>query len=265
MTAGAIDALRAERVHVLELIDSLADDEWQLPSDCEGWRVQDVIAHMSAVFVTVCGGETARADPPSDDAERNADAAVEERRYWSTFDVAAEYERSSEAAIAALAALQEPPMADTVIPLGNLGHHPMHVLADALVFDHYCHLRHDLLAPGGPLARPDLPSDDLRLDPAVTWMLAGLPQMCADGLAPLDRPIDLVFEGPGGGTWHLRPGSPLVEVVPGSAADAAATVTSNAHDFVSWGTARRPWRELGVQISGDEVYAAKILDGVNII
>ncbi|TVR24994.1 MAG: maleylpyruvate isomerase family mycothiol-dependent enzyme [Ilumatobacter sp.] len=265
MTAAAIDALRAERQHVLDLIESLSDEEWQLPSDCDGWRVQDVIAHMSAVFVTVSGGDTAKADPPSDDAERNADAAVEERRYWSSADVGAEYERSSATAIDALAGLQSPPLSDTVIPLGNLGHHPMHLLADALVFDHYCHLRHDLIAPGGPLARPDLPSDDLRLGPAMTWMLAGLPQMCAEGLSVLDRPVDLVFEGPGGGTWHLVPGTPFVSVVEGPAEDAAATVTSNAHDFVSWGTARRPWRELGVQVHGDEPYAALILDAIDII
>ncbi len=265
MTRAAIDALRAERGNVLDLIASLSDDEWQLPSDCDGWRVQDVIAHMSAVFVTVSGGTTARAEPPTDDAERNADAAVEERRGWDTAAVAAEYERSSETAIAALAGLQEPPMADTVIPLGNLGHHPMHLLADALVFDHYCHLRHDLLAPGGPLQRPELPSDDLRLRPTMTWMLAGLPHMCAEALTILDRPVELVFEGPGGGTWHLRPGTPLVEVVEGPGTDVAATVHSNAHDFVSWGTLRRPWRELGVQVSGDEVYAAAVLDAINII
>lgn len=265
MTAAAIDALRAERGHVLDLIASLTAADWEAPSDCAGWRVQDVIGHMSAVFVAVSGGATAQADPPTDDAERNADAAVDERRGWTSAEVAAEYERSSEAAIAGLAALQGTPMGDTVIPLGNLGHHPMHLLADALAFDHYCHLRHDLIAPGGPLVRDPLPSDDLRLVPTMTWMLAGLPQMCAEALRIVDRPLQLVFEGPGGGTWHLIPGDPFVEVVAGPADEPAATVVSTAHDFVSWGTTRRPWRELGVRISGDERYAAQVLDGINII
>ena len=31
--------------------------------------------------------------------------------------------------------------ATTVVPLANLGSHPLHLLANALVFDHYCHLR----------------------------------------------------------------------------------------------------------------------------
>jgi uncharacterized protein (TIGR03083 family) len=265
MSAEAIDALHAERALVLDLIGSLTDDEWQLPSDCAGWRVQDVIAHMSAVFVTVSGGTTARAEPPSDDAERNADAAVDERRAWSASDVAAEYERSSEAAIAGLAAMQGTPMGDTVIPLGNLGSHPMHLLADALAFDHYCHLRHDLVQPGGPLERSPLPADDLRLRPTMLWMLAGLPQMCADALTVLDRPIDLVFEGPGGGTWSIVPGTPFVSVEPRGADGAVATITSSAHDFVSWGTKRRDWREMGVGIEGDADYAAAVLDAINII
>jgi uncharacterized protein (TIGR03083 family) len=265
MSAEAIDALSAERALVLDLIGSLTDDEWQLPSDCDGWRVQDVIAHMSAVFVTVSGGTTARAEPASDDAERNADAAVDERRAWSSNDVAAEYERSSEAAIAGLAAMQGTPMGDTVIPLGNLGSHPMHLLADALAFDHYCHLRHDLIQPGGPLDRPPLPVDDLRLRPTMLWMLAGLPQMCADALALLERPVDLVFEGAGGGTWSLKPGAPFVSVDPGHAGDAAATITSAAHDFVSWGTKRRNWRDMGVRLEGDTDYAATVLDAINII
>ena len=161
--------------------------------------------------------------------------------------------------------MNDEPMASTVIPLGNLGQHPMHILANALVFDHYCHLRWDLLRPHGPLERPALPSDDHRMAPIMEWMLGGLPQMCAAGLAVVDRPVNLVFEGPGRGTWALRPGDPFVTITPGAAADAAATVTSTGHDFVCWGTARRPWRDMGVRVSGDEAYAARVLDAVNVI
>ena len=265
MSAPAIEALLAERALVLELIGSLRDDEWTLPSDCAGWRVQDVVAHMGATFVTVSGGTTARAEPPSDDAERNADAAVDERRGWTPAQVAAEYETASTAAIHALTALQEPPMRDTVVPLGNLGSHALHLLADALVFDHYCHLRHDLLAPEGPLDRSPLPSDDLRLRPTLTWMLAGLPQMCAEALASVDRPVTLVFDGACVGAWTIRPGAPLVTIEEGAAPDAAATVTTDAHAFVSWATKRRDWRTMGVRIDGDEAYAGRVLDAVNVI
>ena len=62
-------------------------------------------------------------------------------------------------------------MAEVVVPLGNLGSHPLHLLANALVFDHYCHLRHDMLGPNGPVDRPDFPIDELRIAPILDWML----------------------------------------------------------------------------------------------
>ena len=44
-----------------------------------------------------------------------------------------------------------------------------------------------------------------------------------------------------------------------------ATISSSAHDFVSWGTQRRNWRDLGVTIDGDTDYAAAVLDAMNVI
>lgn len=44
----------AERRSLVELLESLTDDDWNHPSLCEGWRVRDVVAHL------VTG-----ADPPS--------------------------------------------------------------------------------------------------------------------------------------------------------------------------------------------------------
>ena len=53
-------------------------------------------------------------------------------------------------------------------------------------------------------------------------------------------------------------------VTEGAAKDAAATVTSNTHDFVIWGTQRRPWSTL-TTITGDADYAGRVLDGIKII
>ena len=265
MSKQAMAALGDERRLVLDLIDGLTPAEWGAASDCAGWRVQDVVAHMSAVYKSIAGGPVAGDPDHPGDAERGADAGVDERRGWSAAQVAAEYREWSEKGVAALGAMNDEPMASTVIPLGNLGEHAMHILANAIVFDHYCHLRWDLLRPNGPLARAALPSDDARLGPIMEWMLGGLPQMCAAGLSVVDRPVNMIFEGPGGGTWVLRPGEPFTTVAPGADPDAAATVTSTAHDFVCWGTARRPWRDMGVGVSGDGTYASRVLDAVNVI
>lgn len=265
MTKQAIVALNAERGLVLELVASIEPNEWDAPSDCFGWRVRDVIAHLGALFHSVGEPSAVARAEGTDDAERQADAGVNQRRSWSIEDVVAEYAEWSEKAIALLAGFQEPPMADRVIELGNLGSHPMHLIANAFVFDHYCHLRWDLLRPHGPLDRPPLPKDDLRLQAAMEWMLGGLPQMSAAGLKGVDRTINLVFEGPGGGEWVIAPGTPLVTITPGHDGAGAATITSTADDFVCWGTTRRPWRSMGVRLDGNEPYAAEILDTFNVI
>jgi uncharacterized protein (TIGR03083 family) len=258
-------ALAAERDEAVRLIDSLTDAEWALPSECAGWSVKDVVAHMGAVYKSVAGGAVARATDTPNDAERNADAGVDERRSWSTADVVAEYHEWSEKCLGALAQMNEEPTASTVVPLGNLGSHPLHILANALVFDHYCHLRWDLLAPNGPLRRASLPCDDARMAPILEWMLGGLPQMCAPQLAFMDRPVNFVFTGAGASTWALRPGAPHGSCTPGADEDATATVTSTAHDFVCWGTQRRRWSDMGVQLAGDVDYGRRVLDAVNVI
>ena len=194
MSKQAMAALTQERDLVLALIDSLTPDEWTAASDCAGWRVQDVVAHMSAVYKSIAGGPAARDDDHPGDAERGADAGVNERKGWSAVEVAAEYREWAEKGLGALGAMNEEPLASTVIPLGNLGEHPMHILANALVFDHYCHLRWDVLAPHGPVNRAALPRDAERIEPILEWMLGGLPQMGATELAVVDRPIDLVFD-----------------------------------------------------------------------
>jgi hypothetical protein len=55
-----------------------------------------------------------------------------------------------------------------------------------------------------------------------------------------------------------------VALTEGGSPDAAAVVRSTDHDFVIWGTRRAPWRDL-VQITGDEDYATRVLDAINII
>ena len=264
MTALAIDALHAERELALEIGRSLTAEEWLLPSDCAGWRVLDLFAHMGATGRSIVApGTVATVDSP--DVERQADAAVDERRSRSPHEILAEYEEWSAKMIEVFAGMQSEPMATTVIPLGNLGSHPMHILADALVFDHYCHLRHDLLAPNGPLRRATLPSDDLRLTPTIGWMLGGLPQMSEAALRVVDRTFTLQLDGPGGGVWTISPGEPIVTITPGDAQDAAARASSTTHDFVCWGTQRRNWRACDVVVVGDEEYGAAVLDAINVI
>ncbi|MFI1968291.1 hypothetical protein BLA24_10685 [Streptomyces cinnamoneus] len=43
-------AIAAERRELADLLEGLRADEWNTPSLCEGWRVREVVAHMSMGF-----------------------------------------------------------------------------------------------------------------------------------------------------------------------------------------------------------------------
>lgn len=261
MTKQAIAALAAEVERAHQLIATLTPEEWHAPSACTGWRVQDVVQHMAAVFQQI-------ADPTSIDvgdsgkAEAAAEVPVRARRDWTVQQVIDAYDEWSDKGIAALTALQDPPMADAVVPIADLGSHPMHLLANAIVFDHYCHLRHDIGAAVDRAAA--LPRDADALHATLQWMLAGLPQMCAAELAAAPaRSLNLTFEGPGGGSYVLAPGDGGWTVTEGTA-DGAPVVRSSVHDFVSWGTKRADWRDHTTGDVGDPEVAA-VLDAINVI
>ena len=261
MTAAAIPALETQVRHAKELFITLTPAEWATASGCEGWRVQDVVQHMAAVFQQI-------ADPASIDsgdsgrAEVSAEVPVQARKDWTIDEVVAAYDEWSEKGVAALAALQEPPMSETVVPLSDLGSHPLHLLGNAIVFDHYCHLRHDIGAAVDRAAM--LPREDDALTATREWMLAGLPQMCAVELgAVAPQAVNVVFEGPAGGSFLLAPGSDGWTVSEGADPD-APTIFTSVHDFVSWGTRRSDWRD---EVTGDtdNPDVASVLDAINII
>ena len=143
MSKQAITGLEAEIARAKELFASLTEEEWQATSGCDGWRVQDVAQHMAAVYQQIAAPETIDAGD-SGKAEVAAEVPVQERKDWTPQQVMTAYDEWSEKGLAALRALQDPPMADTVVPLSDLGEHPLHLLGNAIAFDHYCHLRHDI-------------------------------------------------------------------------------------------------------------------------
>jgi uncharacterized protein (TIGR03083 family) len=264
MSTLGVEGLRAERDATLTIAKSLTDDEWNAPSDCAGWAVRDVVAHMGSVLHGVV-------DPSvmpdlTGGTENGMEAPVAVRRGWTVEEVLAEYETYSGQVADLGASLQDPPMADTMLPMGDLGTHPMAIMPSTFLFDVYCHLRNDILKPNGPIDRPEPARDEKRLAPTIEWMLAGLPWMCAEQLAFVDKPVTLVLTGAGGGTWTIGPGGDegRVLVREGSSPGAVATITSDSHDFVIWGTQRRPWNAL-TKIDGDAAYAARVLDGIKII
>jgi len=263
MSYEAVVSVGRSIAEVKEVLQSLTPQEWAMPSGCSGWSVRDLVAHMSSNYAEIIQPSPPPAEPLDLPAEAMMDLLVDARAEWTNQQVLDEYLQFCDAALAAFAAMRDEPVASTVIPLADLGEYPTHQLADAFAFDHYCHLRVDLLAPHGPIERSVSTVDDELLGPAVGWMLTGLPKMQPNLHNDLHGVIRLNLTGPGGGTWDIaRVGDGIVVSSPSG--DPGCTVTSSAHDFVIWGTARASWRDM-CAVDGDTAIAAAFLDALNII
>ncbi len=255
-------ALRADRSALLTLAADLQDDEWGAPSDCAGWRVQDVVAHLANTCRAVADPQSLPAGVDGD-VEATADAQAAAHRHWAPEEVLEDYEQISAAALGLLESFQKPPHTDTIVPIEDLGRYPLHLVANALAFDHFCHLRNDILAPNGPIDRPAPPADEARVGATLEWLAAGLPQMSVALADVVDDPVTLDLTGAGATRWVIaRDPSGSITVTPGDRV--AVTVTSPATEFIIWATRRRPWRERDVRIEGDADYAASVLDAIHL-
>ena len=92
MTSQAVDALQKIHIQVEKVIDGMDQSDWQLQSLCEGWRVQEVFAHMSSNMK-----EAINPTPPPETpqepmkAEEAMEALVEPRRDWTAQELLDEY------------------------------------------------------------------------------------------------------------------------------------------------------------------------------
>ena len=240
MTSGAADALRADRADLLDICAGLSDAEWKAESGCAGWSVQDVVAHMGALYWLMVDGSTLP-DTSGLPTERAQDVIVEARRSWSSAQVLEDYANVSKQAIDMCASLEEQ---DFELALGDLGTYPASVVPNAYAFDHYTHIRADLFAPRGPLTAALPASDERRLVPALDWIAAVLPQQNASLVASLPGAVELVVTGVAARVIKVGDG------------DVVATVESDAPSLVRWASQRGSWDDLGVKASGDEAALA---------
>ena len=231
----ATDGLEADRAALLQICAGLAEDDWRAPSGCAGWTVQDVVSHMAALYWLVVD-RSKLPDVGDMPTERAQDAYVESRRSMTAEQVLADYELVSAEAIPRLASLGDQ---DFELPLGDLGTYQASTVPTAYSFDHYVHIRMDLVAPRGPLAGPPPPSDELRLVPALDWIAAALPQQSAAALADLDGVVEFVVSGPAARTIVAGSGEPLGQV------------SMAAPAFIRAITQRGDWAEAEIKSTGD--------------
>jgi uncharacterized protein (TIGR03083 family) len=233
--SSAIDGLKADRDALVELCHGWRHEDWSQPSGCPGWTVQDLVAHMGALFWIVV--DPARlADTTGLPTEEAQEVHVKARRSMTPVEVLADYENVSTAAVETLTALAGQ---DFELPLGDLGTYPASVVPTAFCFDHYVHIRADLFVPRGPLAGPVPPSDELRLAPTLDWVEAALPQQNRQIVDALSGAVDIVLTGPGARTITLGSGRPV------------GFVAVDGPSFVRCVTGRASWGGPNIKVGGD--------------
>jgi uncharacterized protein (TIGR03083 family) len=231
---AAIEGVRADRDALVGICADLSPADWAAPSGCEGWRVQDLVAHLGALFWAVAD-VSKLPDTTGMPTETAMETLVGSRRDWSADAVLSDYVEVSDVALQRLAELAE---VDMELPLGDLGTYPAAALPLAYSFDHFTHIRADLFRPRGPLAGPPPPADEYRLGSVLDWVEAALPQQ---NPAAVDA-----------GLFELQVTGPAARIISFGSGQAMATVSSDAFSFVRWVTQRGSWEELGVQAAGDE-------------
>jgi uncharacterized protein (TIGR03083 family) len=225
----ATDSLKADRTALLEICSGLREADWRAESGCGGWTVQDVVAHMTALYWLVVD-RSKLPDVTGLPTEEAQEVYVAERRSLSPAEVVADYESVSTAAFPALASLDGQ---EFELPLGDLGTYQATMVPTAYSFDHFVHIRMDLFAPRGPLPGEPPPADELRLAPTLAWIAAALPQQSADVLATLGGSITFDLSGPGARRITAGGGDPLGEVSLASV-DFVRAITQRA----DWATAK---------------------------
>lgn len=236
--SAALETVRADSAALLDIGAGLTEAEWQAPSGCQGWRVQDVVTHLANLFWLLV--DPAKL-PPFDGVptEQAQEAAVQARKDRSGAAALADYKEAAGPALEQLAQIET---LDMELPLGDLGTYPAALASVAYSFDHYTHIRADLFEPRGSLRGTPPPSDALRLAPVLDWIEAALPQQNPQVAAACT--LELEVTGAGARSISFGSGRPT------------AIIRSDGPSLVRWATQRGTWAELGVQAAGEDAALA---------
>jgi uncharacterized protein (TIGR03083 family) len=246
MTNAAVDAVRADHRWLADAAATFTADEWAAESGCPGWTTQDLVAHMTQLFRFVVDPAGLPQDVPAT-TEAQQEVFVAALRGVPAADVLALYRTLGEQAIAMLELVQG---VNDPLDMGDLGTHPLHLGANAFAFDHYTHIRVDLLAPRGGVDRPAPATTDAHLDASADWMVAVIPQLTPEAVS---LPVELRLTGPAARVIRFGDGEPV------------ATVTSTIEDMIRWATGRGDALGLGlVTVEGDEAAAKHFLEHVHV-
>lgn len=260
MSDSGVSGLQLLIDDTLAVLRDLSEEDWAADSGCPGWTVKDLVNHLAATFTVVIDPVNALDGVTLEvSLEAINNVMVDAGSDMESADVLDSYNAQRDEAVAAVTALQAAELVGQKAVLGDVGEYDVHWFADALCFDHLCHLHMDVLAPRGPVKLPAPPIDEARLSPSLDWLIEVIPQWSsADLAAALTAPVDVVLTGITTKRFQLQPnGTDRVTVALGSSG-AGATIHGDALEAISWLTGRAD-KALATSLEGDTALAAAVL------
>ena len=207
-------AVSRQRRRMEAVLAALGAEEWGSPSRCDGWCIQDVIAHLvgvnafweASVAAGLAGTPTrvlAGFDPAA-----HPPLMIEPMRALSSAEVLDQFVASNDRLLGALASLDEDGWSTTAE--SPAGHVPIRLLAEHALWDAWVHER-DIELPLGstPVEEPDEILITLRYAAAVGPALSiSSPNAFTGALAVVATDPDICFTLEVGECVTLRAGSP---------------------------------------------------------
>ena len=142
---------------ISELCDGFGEAEWNTPTDCPGWSVQDQVSHLAGSETGILGdpdpdhtpGEAALAHTRSEQGRRN-EVVVDWRRPWAGAQVLSDFRAKTARRVAILRAMSD---ADFAVEMQTpVGPGPVSEFISIRIMDAWVHeqdIRRALNRPGG--------------------------------------------------------------------------------------------------------------------
>lgn len=191
----AVERMEAEWASLRELLGSLDDAEWELPTALPGWSVKDCVSHVTGTERMIMGDPAPEIDVSGLDHVKNdfgviVEVWVAERRPWPAAQVLAELDEQIPRRAAELRSMSDEQLAEVVpSPLGAM---PYRAFLDVRVFDTWMHEQDIRRAVGRP-GHLDGPAVDVALE----RFKGGLGRVIGKGAGAPDG-TTVVFELPDG-------------------------------------------------------------------
>ncbi len=254
-------AWRTSADALLDLASGLTDEQWATPTDCPGWSVQDVYAHLAHLETELCRAESSPATTedgrqmPSEHTE----PGVEARRGLPAADVVAELAASVEEWASKLDPLPEDPAAPGPMTPSGLAWSWDTLLRNRSIdmWTHEQDVRRAIGRPGG-LDSPGAAVTVNTLAFALPYVLGkkvGAPEGTSvrwhvTGEVPLDTTLLVGADGRARRTDEV--------------ADPTVTLTMSTEDFAILTAGRRGPDAVHVAVTGDEQLGQRVLGAMGV-